>query len=412
MNRVPHWLTLVLNFSVCILMVGCEELPPPTRPKRPELNDEKAKPAVPKPEKKVEEEKPAETEKKSEEPKQPETKPETPKTETGTAEPPATKPEMKPESKPEEPKKEEPKKEESKKEEPKKEEPKKEEPKTEDANAVVGLVAKRASLKKREDGTISDVAMESADDDALKLIGQLANVEVVKIDFSPNVSNAGVEHLKRLTKLKTLHLVRTAVNGEGMQHLVGLPLEEINLQLSDVSDDGMPHLAKIPSLKRIMLIKTKITDAGIEQLKALENLEKLDLQDVVTVTPACLPTVAELKKLKFLRIYGGTFKGEGIAPIGKMASLRVLSMEQTPLNNATVELLAGLTELKELMLFGTNVSDDGMEKLAGLTKLTKLELRGTGVGVKGMNYLKNMPELLILDISESNANNSVIPQVY
>ena len=222
----------------------------------------------------------------------------------------------------------------------------------------------------------------------------------------PDVTNAGLEKIAGLKNLKVLDLDQAKVDDDGMKHLVALPLVDINLKLTDVRDDGVGHLAKIQTLKQLKLVKTKVTNAGIAHVKNMPNLEGLDLQDVNTVDNACLSDIKGLKKLKFLRIYGPTFDGDGIAPIGEMTTLRTLSMHQTGLNDENVKYLKGLVDLEKLLLYGTRVSDNGMAELAGLTRLKELDLRATPCGTAAMEvYLSHMPELRLLDLSESNSPN-------
>jgi len=125
---------------------------------------------------------------------------------------------------------------------------------------------------------------------------------------------------------------------------------------------------------------------------------------VNTVDNDCLKDIQGLKKLKFLRIYGPTFYGEGIAPIGEIVSLRTLSMQQTDVNDENIRYLATLTNLEKLSLYGCRtLTDQGMAKLSALNKLKELDLRGTVCGSNGMQYLAHFPELRLLDLSESNA---------
>jgi Leucine-rich repeat (LRR) protein len=240
----------------------------------------------------------------------------------------------------------------------------------------------------------------------LEQVAKLTSLTRLKAG-GPDVTNAGLENIAGLKNLKVLDLDQAKVDDDGMKHLAALPLVDINLKLTDVRDDGVGHLAKIQTLKQLKLIKTKVTNAGIAHVKNMPNLEGIDLQDVNTVDNACLSDIKGLKKLKFLRIYGPTFHGDGIAPIGEITSLRSLSMQQTDVNDQNVHHLKGLTGLERVSFYGCrNLSDQGMAELAGLTRLRELDLRATVCGTAEMEkYLAHMPELRVLDLSESNAPN-------
>lgn len=239
----------------------------------------------------------------------------------------------------------------------------------------------------------------------LEQVAKLPNLVRLKAG-GPDVTNAGLEKIAGLKKLKVLDLDQAKVDDDGMKHLAALPLVDINLKLTDVRDDGVGHLAKIQTLKQLKLVKTKVTNAGVAHVKDMPNLEGLDLQDVNTVDNACLSDVKGLKKLRFLRIYGPGFDGDGIAPLGEMKTLRTLSMHQTGLGDDNIKHLKGLVDLEKLLIYGTRVSDKGMAELAGLTKLKELDLRATPCGTAAMEtYLSHMPQLQLLDLSESNSPN-------
>ena len=85
-----------------------------------------------------------------------------------------------------------------------------------------------------------------------------------------NVSDAGLEHLKRLKDLRTLDLraVSGGISDAGVEKLRGLVrLESLNLYKSDVTDAGLEHLKGMKKLERVFLQETQVTDAGIEKLK-------------------------------------------------------------------------------------------------------------------------------------------------
>lgn len=290
------------------------------------------------------------------------------------------------------------------------------EPATPDDPAIVKtLQDDRHKLKLNDAGQVIEATLVPLGDvdktiALLEQVAKLPHLERLKAG-GPDVTNAGLEKLAGHKKLRVLDLEQAKVDDDGMKHLIDLPLVDIQLKKTDVRDDGVGHLAKIQSLKQLKLVMTKVTNAGIAHVKSLPNLEGIDLQDVNTVDNACLNDIKGLKKLKFLRIYGPTFDGDGIAPIAEMTSLRSLSMQQTAVTDDNVKYLKPLVDLEKLYLYGTKVTDQGMAELAGLTKLKELELRAAPCGPTGMEYLQQMPELRMLDLSESYANDKSLATI-
>jgi Leucine-rich repeat (LRR) protein len=274
-----------------------------------------------------------------------------------------------------------------------------------DAEAVKQLEAGKHTLKRDDAGHVVEVRLQPLGDkqqtlEVLKLVAKLPSLARLYAT-GPDVTDEGLVELKPLKNLKLLNLDQASVGDEGMAHLVDLPLADIDLKLTNVQDAGVKHLSKIKSLKHLKLVKTKVTDDGMPALADLPNLETVDLQDVNTVGNKSLPIFAGLKKLRTLRVWGTTFEGEGIAPIGSMTNLRSLSMEKAVVNDQNVGLFKNLTNLEKLILTGTFVTDTGMQQLAGLTKLREIELRGAPVGTQGMSWISGMQELDKLDLSET-----------
>ena len=77
-----------------------------------------------------------------------------------------------------------------------------------------------------------------------ELIGDEYFVSVVLVDFNETqVTDAGLMHLKGLTKLELLYLNRTQITDAGLEHLKGLTnLEDLWLNGTQVTDEGVKKL--------------------------------------------------------------------------------------------------------------------------------------------------------------------------
>ena len=110
-------------------------------------------------------------------------------------------------------------------------------------------------------------------DDNLELLKDLDELEYLDLQ-APGVTNAGLRHLERLNRLKTLGLGGTPkVTDAGLEHLKGLSqLEELGLMEIDITDAGLQHLAGLNHLRSLCLWHTKVTDAGVAKFQqALPN---------------------------------------------------------------------------------------------------------------------------------------------
>ena len=90
------------------------------------------------------------------------------------------------------------------------------------------------------------------------------------------ITDAGLVHLRGLTKLKWLYLDRhPQLTDAGLVHLQGLTeLEDLGLSDTRVSDAGLVHLKGLKKLERLNLWGTRVTEQGISELqKALPNTQ-------------------------------------------------------------------------------------------------------------------------------------------
>jgi len=165
------------------------------------------------------------------------------------------------------------------------------------------------------------------------------NKAVVSVDLtSVQVTDAGLVHLKGLTKLEKLHLDGTRVTDAGLIHLKGLTsLDNLSLTGTDVTDAGLVHLEGMTNLTGLSL-GTRITDDGLVHLKGLTSLQFLFLKNT-KVTDAGLKHLEGLANLLFLNLSDTKVADEGLVH------------------------LEGLSSLRNLALVGTKVTDAGVKKL-------------------------------------------------
>lgn len=97
-------------------------------------------------------------------------------------------------------------------------------------------------------------SLERANDQELAAIGTLTNVFSLRLEDSPDVTN------------------------DGLATLSNLPLHTIDISGTSISDDGLRHLSKMTKLARLDLDSAQITDEGLEHLKGLFGLEYVNLR--------------------------------------------------------------------------------------------------------------------------------------
>ena len=94
---------------------------------------------------------------------------------------------------------------------------------------------------------------------------------------------------------------------------------------------------------------------------------------------------------------------ENLVVVARNTRLKLLLLDSTPITNAGLSNLKGITELLGLSLKDTKITDAGLVHLKELKSLQILSLSNTMVTVAGIESLKGMPRLKTLIVSETLA---------
>lgn len=81
-------------------------------------------------------------------------------------------------------------------------------------------------------------------------------------------------------------------------------LTQLILENTGVTDKGVKTLSMIQSIERLNIAGTKVTDAGIESLVNLQNLKALDLTGVTTITDQSVEYIAKMDNLSEIVLRG------------------------------------------------------------------------------------------------------------
>ncbi len=75
-----------------------------------------------------------------------------------------------------------------------------------------------------------------------------------------------------------VYLTGTKITDGDLYHLRALPdIQLLNLQSTGITDAGMEQVGQLKTLKRLTLQRSKVTDAGLAFLSGLTSLVELDL---------------------------------------------------------------------------------------------------------------------------------------
>ncbi|MFI5380903.1 MAG: leucine-rich repeat domain-containing protein [Tepidisphaerales bacterium] len=201
------------------------------------------------------------------------------------------------------------------------------------------------------------------------------------VDCSRRTTDADLVHVNELKRLKLLYLydpefvetevlrlgvpswlvvAGTQVTDAGLVHLKALnEIEELNLHGTQFTDAALVHLKELHTLRRLRLSGTQVTDAGLVQLKELGQLEGLDLSGT-QITDAGL---AHLGKLNVLMLSGTRITDVGLLRLKELRGLQRLDVDDTQITDTGLIHLEELKKLREVRLWRTNVTAAGVAKL-------------------------------------------------
>jgi len=214
------------------------------------------------------------------------------------------------------------------------------------------------------EGAVRDVDLTNShlSDADLEAISRLTSLERLTLNGCPNLTDAGLVHVRNLAKLTTLTLERTMITDAGLESVKGLSeLNILSLNWTRTSDAGLKHLEGLVNLGVLYLCETDVGDLGLASLKRMENLQWLDLRGT-KLTDAGLKHLSNFPRLRLLCLHGVRMTDVGVAAVSELTSLEILTLAQTQVTDSGLGPLAKIPKLIDVDLGGTQVT------LAGLAK--------------------------------------------
>ena len=189
------------------------------------------------------------------------------------------------------------------------------------------------------------------------------------------------------------------VSGEKLRKLE-LPDSLSVLSISNFPDlpaGALPRIDHLSDLTELKLHRLSVSDDELVHLGAQTRLKVLSLQET-KVTNATCEQIAKLKNLRRLVLSGTAIDDDGLAALMSLQNLESLYLIDTGTTNRGAGYLAELRGLKSLHLDGTKITDAGLKPLATLPRLEILSVPAPRISDVGINYLRLMPNLKLLYI--------------
>jgi hypothetical protein len=179
----------------------------------------------------------------------------------------------------------------------------------------------------------------------------------------------------------------------------GNPVTAIVHDEGSASDWDLAHLEAFPELEQLSLIAmSNITSHGMVHLRHCKKLRILQLEHMRRIDDAALEHVALLPQLRELRLWMTSVGDAGLGKIPHLVELQVLDLGFTKVTDDGVGHLGNCVKLKEVVLVGTRVSDRCMSTVARWKDLEYLAIYETQISDDGVLQLTGMKRLHTLKL--------------
>src|SRR6266568_1766476 len=168
------------------------------------------------------------------------------------------------------------------------------------------------------------------------------------------ISGAALKELARYPQLKILDLsFCKAIDDAALADLPRLDhLDTLELSSTRLTDAGLKELAKLERLQSLSIAHTEVTDEGLKALASLKSLRAIDLGSCKHITGRGVKELALGNgRLQFLSLSFYSRVGEGgPEQFSRFSDLEHLDLTWTPVTNAHLAEISGLTRLRVLVL--------------------------------------------------------------
>jgi Leucine-rich repeat (LRR) protein len=244
-----------------------------------------------------------------------------------------------------------------------------------------------------------------------KIVQSFPNLVELDLSSNTNMTGAAMKQIASLGKLQRLTLLQNRFNDLNTRRLSKLPeLRSLDLRGNmEAGDMTLEAVSKLPQLTALKHRSTAVTDTGMAALAESKTLESLLMQDFV-ITNESGPHLAKLSKLSSLEVFRCQgFGTEGVLALAELPLTRLTLRDLPDIGDPALAVLGKLPQLKRLYLHElASVGDEGLRQLAEAKELEVLDIwslpRMTDASIDVIAGLPNLKELSIRETGVTEAS--------
>jgi hypothetical protein len=166
----------------------------------------------------------------------------------------------------------------------------------------------------------------------------------------------------------------------------------LHLDGSLVTDQDLLLLTNNDQITSILIDHSVITEKGLMPLTSMANLIQLRIRS--RITDLAIPSIINMKALKFLNLPQADFTDEGILALSTHPNIQLLRIGGNRLSNTSLDSIANMSSLTFLHLINVPINDQGLSALYGAQHLQSLYLDDTDVTDVGLvKLIEQLPRL-------------------
>jgi len=219
-----------------------------------------------------------------------------------------------------------------------------------------------------------DLSLTRVSDRGLRALKALPAVEELNLYFAEQITDEGVSIVKNWKHLRRLNVRGTKITDATLEFLAGVPtIEWLDVGWAQITDTGLEHLSTLMNLRHLSMGGNKLTDTSLQFLRQMPQLEYLDIGGTqrtdsglwsLSLTETGVQAIASATGLRELRMSGTGLTSRSLELLRALNKLERLNLQGCKrLRDDATATLAQMRTLRELDLKDSGIGEQAAVRI-------------------------------------------------